>query len=76
MLCAGYGGASKIGGCHGDDGGPLVCKTGMNGTWVLHGVVSWGHHLCDATRSYTVFSRVAYFRDWINLNIRRYSPSG
>ena len=76
MVCAGHGGAKRIIGCHGDSGGPFVCKTGVNGTWVLHGAVSWGSGRCDATKAYTVFARVAYFRDWINLNIRRYSSSG
>ena len=75
MICAGDGGATTKSACHKDSGGPLVCHTGVNGTWVLHGIVSWGSGRCDATEAYTVFARVSYFRNWINLNIRTYSQA-
>ena len=66
MLCAGHGPSSPTGGCHGDSGGPFVCQTGLNGAWVLHGAVSWGSGRCNTTEAYTVFSRITYFRDWID----------
>lgn len=39
MLCAGYGGSSVISGCHGDSGGPFVCRERR--LWVFRGAVSW-----------------------------------
>ena len=68
MLCAGHQISSdKRSGCHGDSGGPLICRA--NGTWVLHGVMSWGSIWCDIQHAYTVFVRVSYFRDWIDKTI-------
>lgn len=52
-------------GCHGDSGGPFVCKQ-SDGSYKLHGAVSWGSPRCDIKDSYTVFARVAQFRDWID----------
>ena len=66
MLCAGNLGSTSVSGCYGDSGGPLACKTGENGSWVLHGAVSWGSQACIAKEGYTVFARVAKFRDWID----------
>lgn len=64
MLCAGVSG-TRLGGCHGDSGGPFVCKN-PDGFWVLQGAVSWGSSDCNAMRMFTVFARVAMFRDWID----------
>ena len=50
MVCAGYGGDSKISGCHGDSGGPLVCQDIATGRWTLRGTVSWGDHYCKGGR--------------------------
>ena len=67
MICAGHGGTTaSVHGCYGDSGGPLACKTGADGSWVLHGAVSWGSLHCDAKDAYTVFSRIAKFRSWID----------
>ena len=68
MICAGRG--PKISGCHGDSGGPFVCRIG--GRWELHGAVSHGSGECKATRSYSVFSRVNHFKDWIERIMRHY----
>lgn len=62
-ICAGDGGSTRRIACHGDSGGPLVCN--VNGTWHLHGVVSWGSHLCRSDQAYTVFTKVSQFHDWI-----------
>ncbi|KAJ7370922.1 Chymotrypsin-like elastase member 3B [Desmophyllum pertusum] len=64
MLCAGVPG-TRLGGCHGDSGGPFVCKD-ADGFWVLQGAVSWGSADCNAQRMFTVFARVSVFREWID----------
>ena len=68
MICAGRG--WKISGCHGDSGGPFVCRIG--GRWELHGAVSHGSGECKASSTYTVFSRVNHFKDWIQRIMRHY----
>jgi len=67
MLCSGDGGETRKSGCHGDSGGPFVCK--LNGRWELHGAVSHGSSRCASTESYTVFARVNYFKQWIKNNM-------
>ena len=63
MVCAGVEG-EPLGGCHGDSGGPYVCQS-SSGNWFLQGAVSWGSPRCAASERYTVFARVAQFRNWI-----------
>lgn len=65
MVCAGYGGDSKISGCHGDSGGPLVCQDKNTGRWTLRGTVSWGDHYCKGGPTYSVFVRINSYIDWI-----------
>jgi len=64
MICGGDGGTTKRSGCHGDSGGPYVCK--VDGVWELHGAVSHGSPVCKSTETYTVFARVTHFRSWID----------
>lgn len=64
MLCAGRR-DSNVGGCHGDSGGPYVCQE-SDKRWVLQGAVSWGSPTCSAYERYTVFVRIAKFRNWID----------
>lgn len=65
MLCAGYATTGiHTSGCQGDSGGPFVCEE--DGKWVLRGAVSWGNPKCLAENTYTVFSRVSSYIDWIN----------
>ena len=68
MLCAGFGPNDIRGGCHGDSGGPFVCRAGSQ--WFLQGAVSWGSGTCSTRSAYTVFARVLNFRSWIENNIR------
>jgi len=68
MICAGDGGKTKKSGCHGDSGGPFVCR--QNGKWELHGAVSHGSPRCESTETYTVFSRITAFRTWIDDNMQ------
>lgn len=62
-LCAGRGVETGSGGCQGDSGGPLVCE--KDGTWYLHGAVSFGKRGCPTT-AYTVFTRITAYVPWIN----------
>ena len=67
MVCGAKSG-TQISGCHGDSGGPYVCKT-TAGRWVLQGDVSWGSSSCNINQLYTVFARVAKFRNWIDMHL-------
>ena len=69
MVCAGYGGNSVVTGCHGDGGGPLVCKE--SGHWVLRGAGSWSDHFCRARSTYSVFARTSAYLDWIHTTKRK-----
>ena len=64
MVCAGVEGTIKSG-CHGDSGGPFVCRN-TAGHFVLQGAVSWGSPRCSTDERFTVFARVAQFRNWID----------
>ncbi|KAG8431188.1 hypothetical protein GDO86_019281 [Hymenochirus boettgeri] len=67
MLCAG--GDGVVSGCNGDSGGPLNCQAD-NGTWEVHGVVSFGSGLsCNYAKKPTVFTRVSAYNDWISQQI-------
>ena len=68
MVCGGEENSIKSG-CHGDSGGPFVCQA-RSGRWVLQGAVSWGSPRCDANERFTVFTRVASFRTWIDRQMR------
>jgi len=70
MICGGDGGKTIISGCHGDSGGPFVCK--MNGKWELHGDVSHGSSRCSSKDTYTVFARTIYFKKWIEQSMAKY----
>ena len=71
MLCAGQR-DTILSGCHGDSGGPYVCRDRSNPSrFVLHGVVSWGSSRCAAHERYTVFARVSKFRNWIDQEIKK-----
>ncbi|XP_069858055.1 putative serine protease 47 [Dipodomys merriami] len=62
MLCAGdFSTGKSI--CPVDSGGPLVCF--HSNVWVLVGLASWGLD-CRHPIYPSVFTRVAYFMEWIN----------
>ncbi|XP_065654320.1 chymotrypsinogen B isoform X2 [Hydra vulgaris] len=70
MLCAGHGGKTNMASCHGDSGSGFVCRTGTNGRWQLHGVVSWGSPKCDASAAYSVFARISKLRSWLEYEMK------
>jgi len=63
MICGARPG-TRTSGCHGDSGGPYVCKIGNN--WELHGAVSWGSPRCDIKQAFTVFANIFHFKSWIS----------
>jgi len=58
-------GGKDKGPCNGDSGGPLMCPS-ASGDRTMHGIVSWGHVPCGLEQYPGVFTRTAYFRDWID----------
>jgi len=63
-ICAG---SKDKGACNGDSGGPLVCPN-EDGDLILHGIVSWGMKPCAQEQYPNVYTRVSYYRDWIEEN--------
>ncbi|CAF3748788.1 unnamed protein product [Rotaria sp. Silwood1] len=64
QFCAGISGGGKDT-CQGDSGGPIMMFTTSN-QWVLVGVTSYG--IGCARASYAgVYTRVAYYQDWIRI---------
>ena len=73
MVCAGQIVGYLKGGCHGDSGGPFVCKDRYSGRFYLQGAVSWGSPSCifeQEKNVYTVFARVNALRKWIDDNMQ------
>ncbi|XP_060930795.1 chymotrypsin-like elastase family member 2A [Limanda limanda] len=70
MVCAG--GDGVVSGCNGDSGGPLNCR-GADGTWGVHGIVSFGSGLsCNFPKKPTVFTQVSSYSDWISSKMLAY----
>ncbi|XP_075046968.1 chymotrypsin-like elastase family member 2A [Mixophyes fleayi] len=64
MICGG--GDGIISSCNGDSGGPLNCLN-EQGSWEVHGVVSFGSSLgCNYYKKPSVFSRVSEYNSWIS----------
>jgi len=53
--------ASSVSACSGDSGGPLTCGG------VLVGATSWGQAQCNPSFP-SVYSRISFFRSWIDSN--------
>ncbi|XP_067250831.1 chymotrypsin-like elastase family member 2A isoform X1 [Chanodichthys erythropterus] len=70
MICAGGDGVAA--GCNGDSGGPLNCA-GSDGTWEVHGVLSFSSGLiCNYVRKPNIFTRVSAYIDWISKSMASY----
>ena len=61
MVCVGGKGSSV---CNGDSGGPLSCLE--DGRWVVRGAASWVTRRTCPGNTYSVYSRVSSYVDWIN----------
>ncbi len=61
-LCAGLAAGGKDS-CYGDSGGPLIVPGGSG--WLLAGIVSFGVG-CAEPNYYGIYSRVSYFKSWID----------
>ncbi|KAM3913326.1 trypsin-like [Leptodactylus fuscus] len=64
MLCAGRAGASTT--CKGDEGGPLVCDS------QIQGIVSWGNR-CDTRNNPWVYTKVCRYVGWIRDTMKQFS---
>ncbi|XP_061536464.1 ovochymase-2 [Phycodurus eques] len=75
MICAGYESPDELkSACQGDSGGPFACKAAVaNGTWEVHGVVSFGPQGCIKDKKPSVFTRVSAFSHWIHDNIKKFT---
>ncbi|NWH57581.1 PRS56 protease, partial [Geococcyx californianus] len=67
MFCAGYL-SGGIDSCQGDSGGPLACQDPSSHRFVLYGITSWGDG-CGEKGKPGVYTRVAAFSDWLNLQM-------
>ena len=68
MVCAKNPAPARQSGCHGDSGGPFVCQQN-DGSWKLHGAVSWGSPRCNVSDAISVFARISALRNWIDTKI-------
>ncbi len=71
QICAGYDNLS-IDACSGDSGAPLLVveHDDTQGYFVAAGIVSYGNRQCDSSISSGVYTRISYYLEWININLR------
>ncbi|KAJ0173666.1 hypothetical protein K1T71_010815 [Dendrolimus kikuchii] len=67
QMCAG--GEENKNVCLGDSGGPLMLKAERD-KYVQHGIASFGMKDCPSNGYPGIFTRVAYYMDWILTNIQ------
>ena len=53
----------------GDSGGPLICW--KNNEWKVTGIVSWGNTVCASQSLPGVYSKVSYYRYWIDEQVAK-----
>ncbi|XP_055350657.1 suppressor of tumorigenicity 14 protein-like [Paramacrobiotus metropolitanus] len=64
MICSGFLGIGGKNTCHGDSGGPFVCKNQYN-KYMVAGIVSWGPPTCAHIDFPAVYANTAYAMNWI-----------
>lgn len=69
-ICVGSGRLFAKTTCKGDSGGPLMCKSAIDGSQVLAGIVSYGWK-CNT--GLAIFSKVSYYLSWVN-SVRKVIP--
>lgn len=69
-ICAGGSSKGGMGNCKKDGGGPLQCQS-TDKKWYQIGIMSFGDP-CAKPGIPDVFTRVAYFRDWIEKTIEKF----
>jgi len=68
QFCVGFDNG-YVGGCHGDSGGPAMIQT-SDGSWKQMGIFSWIHSGRCASPSYSVYSKVPAFVDFIQKYVK------
>lgn len=68
QLCATWSTSINQGICYGDAGGPLAIKQEGQSDVVV-GLVSFGRGLCNTMTFPNVFTRIGFYRDWIDQTI-------
>ena len=61
--------------CSGDGGGPLACRSTLDGSWVLVGILSLIPTTCGNGALSSIFTRTSSYVTWINNKISSVSPS-
>ncbi len=62
--------------CHGDSGGPSFAQVGPGGDWRLVGVTSHAYDQSDCNETGGVDTRVDYYLDWIDAEMRARCEDG
>nr|VZI27007.1 unnamed protein product [Spirometra erinaceieuropaei] len=61
VICAGS--SSPMDACQYDSGGPLMCTSGLDGQYIVVGIISFGFKCASGYPG--IYSRVSAFLDWI-----------
>uniref|UniRef100_A0A8C4RJE7 Peptidase S1 domain-containing protein n=1 Tax=Erpetoichthys calabaricus TaxID=27687 RepID=A0A8C4RJE7_ERPCA len=74
MICAGYESPDELKSiCQGDSGGPLACPSSFNRKlWEVQGIASFTENGCMVEKKPSVFTRVSFYIDWIEDNIKKF----
>ncbi|KAK3789425.1 hypothetical protein RRG08_010618 [Elysia crispata] len=71
-ICLNFNATARSAGiCSGDSGGPLSCK--YQGHYFLMGVCHYSERGCGKIRFPDIFTKVTFYRDWIDKTINKFS---